>query len=122
MHFVFKFQYFELILTVYFKTVFFLKFSESLPISIDPFCFSIDRKFLNMFERASVYFERAKLFFDRSKLVKHVFLKVRLDFSKALFQKRFSIFPLSPTWLRLHHRFFVVFLPVFCKVFVLEGR
>ena len=31
------------------KTVFFLKFSKPLPISIDPFYFSIDRNFLKLF-------------------------------------------------------------------------
>ena len=33
----------------FFLTVFFLKFSEPLPISIDPFYFSIDRNFLKLF-------------------------------------------------------------------------
>ena len=66
MHFVLKFQYFELILNVFQKTVFFLKFSEPLPISINPFYFLINRKFLNMLERASVCFDRSKLIFDQS--------------------------------------------------------
>ena len=70
MHFVLKFQCFELILNVFFsKTVFFLKFGEPLPISIDPFYFSINRNCLNMFERASDCFDRSKLIFDRSKLI-----------------------------------------------------
>ena len=44
------------------KTVFFLKFSEPLPISIDPFCFSIDWKFLNLIERDSVCFDQSNSF------------------------------------------------------------
>ena len=126
---------------------FFPKFGEPLPISIDPFCFSIDRNFLIMLERVSVCFDRSKLFFncskyfqivlieslsvlidrgcffDRSKLVKHVFFFKRSEclFQKVLFQK-FSTLPLSPTWLRLHQRFFVVFLWNFCKVFVFQSQ
>ena len=80
-----KFQYFELILDFFQKAVFFLKFSEPLLFSIDPFYFLINRKFLNMFERAS----------DRSKLVNHVFLKVRLDFFKVTFSKLFQVSSLS---------------------------
>ena len=100
---------------MFFKNcVFSSKFGEPLPISIDPFCFLIDRKFLNLIEKASVCFDRSKLIFnrsnlfqivfieslsvsifDRSKLVKHVFLKARLDFSKSLFQKVFQLFSLS---------------------------
>jgi len=64
MHFVLKFQCFELILNVFQKTVFFLRFSEPLPILIDPFYFSINRNFLNLLERASVCFDRSKLIFD----------------------------------------------------------
>ena len=44
------------------KSVFFLKIGEPLPISIDPFCFSIDRKFLNLIERVFVCFDRSNLF------------------------------------------------------------
>ena len=73
MQFVLKFQCFELILNVFQKIVFFLKFSEPLPISIDPFYFSIDRKFLNMFKRASVCFNRLKLIFDRSNSFQNFF-------------------------------------------------
>ena len=75
MHFVLKFQCFELIQNVFQKTVFFLKFSESLPISIDPFYFSINQKFLNMFEKASDCFDRSKLIFDRSNFFQIVLLK-----------------------------------------------
>ena len=122
MYFVLKFLCFELILNVFQKIVFFLKFSEPLPISIDPFCFSINRKFLknvreslclfrlietvfrsieffsNCFDRVSVCFDRSRLFFDRSKLVKHVFFFKRSEclFQKVLFQI-FSTFSLSPT-------------------------
>lgn len=129
------------------KTVFFSsKFGKPLPNSIDPFCFSIDRKFLNLIERASVCFDRSKLFFDRSNLFQIVFIeslsvsidwgcfsidrnswnmffkKVRLSFSKGLFFKSFSTFLSLRVGYRLHHQFFVVFLQDFCKVFVLEGR
>ena len=146
MHFVLKFQCFELILNVFQKTVFFLKFSESLPISIDPFYFSINLKFLNMLERASVCFDRSKLIFDWSNSFKIVLLKslsVSIDrgcfsidwnswimfffksdwtFSKALFQTLFKLFSLSPTWLGSTKDFFVVFFQNFCKVFVFQGR
>ena len=48
MHFVPQFKCFELFLNVFSKTVFFLKFSEPLPVSIDPFYFSINRNFLKI--------------------------------------------------------------------------
>ena len=75
------------------KTVFFLKFSEPLLVSIDPFyflinrnffkiCFreplsisidrnwfSINRNFLKLFYQVSVCFDRSKMFFDQSKLL-----------------------------------------------------
>ena len=75
----------------------------------------------NCFYRVSVCFDRSRLFFDRSKLVKHVFLKDRLDFSKSLFQKVFQFFSLSDL-AKAPPSIFVVFLQDFCKVFVLEGR
>ena len=49
MHFVPQFQCFELFLNVFSKTVFFLKFSEPLPVSMDPFYFSINQNFFKMF-------------------------------------------------------------------------
>ena len=127
------------------KTKFFLKFSEPLPISIDPFCFSINRNFLKMLERASVCFDWSKLIFDQSNSFQNVLLEslsVSIDrgyfsidqnswnmfFKKSDcpfqrdFFKSFSTFPLSPTWLRLHQRFFVIFFRDFCKVFVFQGR
>ena len=75
MHFVLKFQCSESILNFFQKIWVFLKIGEPLPISIDPFCFSIDRNFLNLIERASVSFDRSKLFFDRSNSFKIVLLK-----------------------------------------------
>ena len=116
MHFVLKFQCFELILNVFQKTMFFLKFSEPLSISIDPFCFSINRKLLKILERASVCFDRSKLIFDRSNSFQNVliespsvsidrgcfsidrnswkmfFKKVRMSFSKGTFSKKFQPF------------------------------
>ena len=75
MHFVLQFQCFESILNIFQKKklCFFLKFSEPLPISIDPLCFTIDRKILNMFEKASVCFDRSKLIFDRSNSFQNFF-------------------------------------------------
>ena len=70
------------------KVVFFLKFSEPLPFSIDPFYFSINRNFLNMFERASDCFNRSKLIFDRSKIFQIVLLK---SLSVSIDQGCFSI-------------------------------
>ena len=119
MHFVIKFQCFELILNVFQKTVFFLKFSKPLPISIDPFCFSINRNFLKILERASVRFDRSKLIFNRLNFFQNVLiesLSVSIDrgcfsidrnswnmfFLKGqnIFFKKISTFPLSPTWLK----------------------
>ena len=100
---------------MFFKNcVFSSKFGEPLPISINPFCFSIDRKFLNLIERAFVYFDRSKLIFDRSNLFQIVFiesLSVSIDRgcfsidrnswnmffkrSDCLFQKFFQLFSLS---------------------------
>ena len=101
------------------KTVFFLKFGEPLPISIDPFCFSIDRNFLIMLERVSVCFDRSKLFFNCSNSFQIVLiesLSVSIDrgcfsidrnswilffkrsdcfFSKVSFSKLFNLFSLS---------------------------
>ena len=96
-------------------------------------------KYLNLIERVSVCFDRSKLIFDRSNLFQIVFiesLSVSIDWDCffsidhnswnmlfwLFFFQNFSTFSLSPTWLRLHHQFFVVFLQVFCKVFVLKGR
>ena len=98
---------------MFFKNcVFFLKFGEPLPILIDPFCFSIDRKFLNLIERASVCFDRSNLFqivFIKSLSVSidrgcfsidrnswNLFFK-RSDclFSKGSFSKLFNLFSLS---------------------------
>ena len=59
MHFVLQFKCFELFLNVFSKTVFFLKFSEPLPVSIDPFYFSINWNFLKCFsEPLSVSIDR----------------------------------------------------------------
>ena len=91
------------------KTVFFLKFSEPLPVSIDPIYFSINRNSFKLSKEASVCF-------DWSKLVNQGFFKkLKLDF----FQVTFSSFPLS---LRFGKAplgfFFVVFDQIFCMVFV----
>ena len=83
-----KFQYFELILDFFQKAVFFLKFSEPLLFSIDPFYFLINRKFLNMFERASDCFDQSKLIFDRSNFFQIVLLK---SLSVSIDQGWFSI-------------------------------
>ena len=68
MHFVPQFQCFELFLNLFQKLFFFLKFSESLPISIDPTYFSINRNSFKLSKEASVCFDWSKLFFDQSKL------------------------------------------------------
>ena len=118
----------------------FLKFGEPLPISIDPFCFSINQNFLNLIERASVCFDRSKQIFDRSNLFQIVFLvslsvsidrgyfsidrnlwnmffkKVRLSFSKGLFQKFFN-FSLSLLWLKAPPSIFCHFPPWFLQGF-----
>ena len=95
MHFVLKFQCFELILNVFSKTVFFLKFGEPLPISIYPFCFSIDRKFL-------IFLRESLCLFQSIETRETCFLKSQIGLFRGTFSKSFSNFPLSPTWLRLH--------------------
>ena len=45
MHFVPQLQCYKLFLNVFSKTMFFLKFSEPLPVLTDPFYFSIDQNF-----------------------------------------------------------------------------
>ena len=121
------------------KTVFFLKFSEPLPISIDPFYFSINRNFLNKFEGASDCFDRLKLIFDRSNIFKIVllkslsvsidrscfsidqnswikfFLKLRLD----CFKLTFSNFPLSLRLGKASLRIFCRFRPNILQGFCL---
>ena len=47
---------------------FFLKFSEPLPVLIDPIYFSINRNSFKLSKEASVCFDWSKLFFNRSKL------------------------------------------------------
>ena len=90
------------------KTVFFLKFGEPLPISIDPFCFLIDQKFLNMFMRVFVCFDRSNLFkivyinlclfrsieaiFRSIETRETCFLKGQIVFFKRTFSKSFSTF------------------------------
>ena len=114
MHFVLKFQCFELILNVFFqKNVFFLKFDEPLLISIDPFYFSIDRNFLNMLEKAYVCFDRSKLIFDRSNLFQIVFIE---SLSVSIDQGCFSIDQNS--WNMFFLKGQIVFFKVtFSKVF-----
>ena len=72
-HLVPQCQCFELFLNVFSKTVFFLNFSEPLPVSIDPIYFSINRNSFKLSKEASVCFDWSKLFFDQSKLVNQVF-------------------------------------------------
>ena len=124
-----------------FQKLCFLKFGEPLPISIDPFCFSINRKFLKMletasvcfyrsnlifdrsnsfakcFDRVSICFDRSRLFFDQSKLVKQFFFlkKSHIGLFKGTFSKSFSTFPLSPTWLRPTKDFLLFSSEIFAR-------
>ena len=76
----------------------------------------------NCLDRVSVCFDRSnELVFRSIETRETCFLKSQIGLFKGTFSKSFSNFPLSPTWLRLHQWFFVVFLQDFCKVFVLEG-
>ena len=95
MQFVLKFQCFELILNFFQKTVFFLKFSEPLPISIEPFYFSINQK---------LYREFFKTF------VPHVFFTIQ-TFPKHVL----SLFDRYKT----PSKIFVIFLQNFCNIFLL---
>ena len=47
---------------------------------------------------ASVYFDQSKLIFDQSKIVNKLFLKVRFDLFKSLFQNFFKLLFLSSIW------------------------
>ena len=126
MHFVLKFQCFEFILNFFQKTVFFLKFSEPLPISIEPFYFSINQNFFKYvweslwlfrsietdfrsielfsicFVKVSVCFDRSRMFFDRSKLVNHVFFKSQIGLFQCHFFKPFQTFLSLSDLARLH--------------------
>ena len=45
---------------------------------------------------ASVYFDQSKLIFDQSKIVNKLFLKVKFELFKSLFQNVFKLLFLSP--------------------------
>ena len=93
MHFVLKFQCFELILNVFFSKncVFPQIWWASAHFDRSILFFDRSKIFKYVWESLCL-FRLIGLFFDRLKLVKHVFWKVRLSFSKGLFQKVFQPF------------------------------
>ena len=127
MHFVHQFQCFEVFLKcvfVIFKNFFFfLKIlSKPLSASIDPICFSINRNCFKIFKEASICLDQSKHIFDQSKIVNQFFFKGRvclvlIYFSKSFF-KLFSLSELD----KARPQFFVVFLWIFCKVFLSISR
>ena len=90
---------------------------KPLSVSIDPICFSINRNCLKIFKKASVCFNQSKLIFDQSKLVNQVFKKSEFDISKR-FSNFFSLSELD----KASPQFFVIFLRIFCKVFLFISR
>ena len=125
MHFVHQFQCFEVFLKcvfVIFKTVFFLKTKfEPLSVSIDPIYFSINRNSFKIFKRSLCLFRSIETDFRSIENHESGFLKLEFDLFKHTFQKVFQT-SLSPNWTRLAHKFFVVFLRIFCKVFLSISR
>ena len=95
---------------------------KPLSASIDPIYFSINRNCFKSLNEASVCFDQSKLIFDQSKVVNQVFKKSRFDLFRLTFQKFFSNFSLSPNWTKLTYQYFVVFLWIFCKVFLSLSR
>lgn len=122
MHFVPQCQCFKLFLNVFSKTVFFLKFSEPLPISIDPIYFSINRnlKFFFFNEPLSVSIDWNCFSINRNSWIRF-FKNSYLTCSNHFF-KTFQNFFLSLRLGKAPQRFFVVFLQIFCKVFLSQGR
>ena len=119
MHFVPQLQCFELFLNVFFpKTVFFLKFSEPLLVSIDPFYFSINRNFYKIVLMSLCLFRLIETVFRSFETRESGFLKTQI----WLVQTTFSNFHLSLLLGKAPLRFFVIFGQSFCKVFLSLSR
>ena len=122
-----SFQCFELFLIsmlwlvpkCFFKNCVFLKFSEPLPVLIDPFYFSINRIFFKNALTSLCLFQSIETDFRSIETRESGFLKTQI----WLVQTTFSNFPLS---LRLGKAplrfFFFIFSQSFCKVFLSQGR
>jgi len=100
-----------------------LKFlRKPLSASIDPICFSINRNCFKIFKRSLCLFRSIETDFRSIENRESGFFKIRVWLVQTYFSKRFSNFSLSPNWTRLAHKFFVVFLWIFCKVFLSISR
>ena len=78
------------------KLCFFLKFSEPLPISIDPFCFSIDRKLFKNVRESLCLFRSIEAVFRSIETRETCFLKGQnVFFKRCFFKKKFNLSSLS---------------------------
>ena len=90
--------------------------------SIDPICFSINRNCFKFFKRSLCLYRSIETDFRSIENRESGFFKIRVWLVQTYFSERFSNFSLSPNWTRLSHKFFVVFLQIFCKVFLSISR
>ena len=137
MHFVHQFQCFELFLIFISKTVFFLKFCEPLPVSIDPIYFSINRNSFKIVQGSLYLFRLIQSVFRSIEIVLKIlrslclfrsiktvfsinwnswirFLKNQIWLVQTTFSKPFQNFISLSDSARLHRELFVVFLQIFC--------
>ena len=112
MHFVHQFQYFELFLNFFSKTMFFLKFLRaSTSFDWSNLLFDQSKLFWNCFK---IFNESLSVSINRNLWIK--FLKNQIWLVQTTFSKRFQNFlslSLSDS-AKLHREFFVVFLQIFC--------
>ena len=117
MHFVPQFQCFELFLNVFSKTVFFLKFSEPLPVSIDPFYFSINRNFFKIVLTSLCLFRSIETVFRSIETRESVFFKNSDLTCSNYFFKTFSTFLSLSDLARLHWDFLSFSANLFARFF-----
>ena len=89
--------------------------------SINPIYFSINRNSFKIFKRSLCLFRSIETDFRSIENHESGFLKSEFDLFKLTFQKVCQT-SLSPNWTRLAHKFFVLFLCIFCKVFLSISR
>ena len=98
---------------------------ESVVSELNPICFSINRNCFKIFKEASVYFNQSKLIFNQLKILNQFFFfffKSEFDSFQTYFSKRFSNFFSLSELDKASPQFFVVFLQIFCKVFLFISR
>ena len=103
---------------MFFKNcVFSSKFGELLPISIDPFCFSIDRNFFKFDRESLCLFWSIEADFRSIETRETGFLKRQIGLFKVTFSNSFSTFLSLRVGSRLHHQFFCRFPSRFLQGF-----